>query len=336
MKPTDEQVDALRRDFQRVTGRTFRTFYCPILHEDQMDVELMEGHILPQAVKIASRACVIQRKDVDNYFGATIEADMINLVNLPQFTTAEVVDKVATLQLVHPDGRTADAFFASRRSRPPFPQVHLKDDDGSLISVFVKPNGNGLPAGNQFALQGQFVTMSDAMTGAFIKAGYLALFRLLGYEWAFTEAGRFVADALRDFVVEKGSANSATKYFAKFGDAVHIFPPRSFPMNTLDNKRILFHFDGDGYEGKQLWGISPIFHINDFTFIVTLPANRLDLYARFMSDWKLPHKAYGVVAGKGPSGNNGYAIHYPALSLSYLTRAEFEQMKAQGTATGWE
>src|SRR5207245_636981 len=104
---------------------------------------------------------------------------------------------VRDLQLVHPDGRTAEAFFASPNANPPFPQVHLKDTDGTEFKVYVRPNANGLPAGNQFALQGTFVTVSAAVAGAFVKAGYLALFQLLGYDWVFTEAGRFVADALR-------------------------------------------------------------------------------------------------------------------------------------------
>jgi hypothetical protein len=336
MTPTDEQVQILRRDFQKVTGHTFKTFYCPIMHEDRADVELMEGHILPQAVKIASRATVVQRKDMDNYFGTSIEPDMIAFVNLPEFTMSEAIDRVQGLQLVHPDGRMADAFFASPKSNPPFPQVHLKDPDGAEFSVFVKPNSNGLPVGNQFALQGTFVTVSAAVAGAFVKAGYLALFRLLGYEWVFTEAGRIVADALRRFVADKGTAQNARSFFARFVDPVHIFPPRYFSMNTLQNARILFHFDNDGREGKQLWGMSPLFHINNYTFIVTLPANRLDMYDHFMSDWKIPHKTYSVVAGKQPDGVNGYGIHPVPLSITYLTKPEFEDMRAQGVPTGWE
>ncbi len=57
--------------FKKVTGRMSKTLCTgPIICEDA-DVELMEGHIPPQAVKIASRATVVQRKDVDNYFGTT-------------------------------------------------------------------------------------------------------------------------------------------------------------------------------------------------------------------------------------------------------------------------
>lgn len=336
MTPTDEQVQILLRDFRIVTGQTFKTFYCPIMHEDCVDVELMQGHILPQAVKIASRATVVQRKDVDNYFGTSIEPDMIAFVNLPEFTMSEAIDRVQGLQLVHPDGRTAEAFFASPKSNPPFPQVHLKDPDGAVFSVFVKPNTNGLPVGNQFALQGTFVTVSAAIGGAFVKAAYLALFRLLGYQWVFAEAGRTVADALRRFVVEKGTVENAESYFARFVNSVHVFPPRYFRMNTLQNARILFHFDNDGHEGKQLWGMSPLFHINNYTFIVTLPANRLDLYDHFMSDWKIPHKTYGVVVGKLPDGQNGYGIHHLPLLISYLTKTEFEDVRARGMATGWE
>jgi hypothetical protein len=62
-------LEQYRQDFFRTTGRPFKHFFCPILQEDSVGTGLMDGHILPQAVKSASRRTVLQRKDVDIILG---------------------------------------------------------------------------------------------------------------------------------------------------------------------------------------------------------------------------------------------------------------------------
>ena len=55
------ELTRLRSDFQQVTGNNCPTFYCPILNEFGEGSGLIDGHILPQCVRSASRATVIQK-----------------------------------------------------------------------------------------------------------------------------------------------------------------------------------------------------------------------------------------------------------------------------------
>jgi len=78
------ELTRLKSDYEKVTGNSCPSFYCPILNEFGEGSGLIDGHILPQGIRSASRATVIQRADVDNPFGV-IEADLCNFINKPFF-----------------------------------------------------------------------------------------------------------------------------------------------------------------------------------------------------------------------------------------------------------
>ena len=68
------ELERLRDDCRRITGRPFVHFLCPITLEDSVGKRgLVDGHILNEAIVGASRATVIQRGDVDSYYGSTRE-----------------------------------------------------------------------------------------------------------------------------------------------------------------------------------------------------------------------------------------------------------------------
>jgi hypothetical protein len=54
-------------DFETVTARRPTSFFCPILLEEAPGVKVIKGHVLPESVRIASRASVPQREDVDHF-----------------------------------------------------------------------------------------------------------------------------------------------------------------------------------------------------------------------------------------------------------------------------
>src|SRR4051812_49196279 len=127
MIPTLEQIAALREDFcaavaaapGEAVGASFRQFFCPVLHEDGLGERgLMEGHVLPQGLKVASRATVIQRADVDNYFGETIEPDLIKWLNLPKVSLKQLLGHLVELRAAGRDGSDANVFFANPKSKP--------------------------------------------------------------------------------------------------------------------------------------------------------------------------------------------------------------------------
>jgi hypothetical protein len=57
-----------RRDFASVEGKSFKHFHCPILHIDEQ-YDLQRGHIINEAFKGSPGSWVVQRTDVDSFYG---------------------------------------------------------------------------------------------------------------------------------------------------------------------------------------------------------------------------------------------------------------------------
>ena len=77
MGTLETRLEELRADFEAVTGRPFKHFYCPVLHVDQ-DVPLARGHVIPKSLGGTSK--VLQREDVDNEFGSLFEAEAADAI----------------------------------------------------------------------------------------------------------------------------------------------------------------------------------------------------------------------------------------------------------------
>jgi len=80
----DEQAKGFGEEYFHLTGVNPAGFVCPITLEEVAAERLCDGHILNEALSIASRKKVIQCVDVDNYFGATIEPDLVNFLRLDE------------------------------------------------------------------------------------------------------------------------------------------------------------------------------------------------------------------------------------------------------------
>src|SRR2546423_63622 len=85
------ELAGLIADYSVVTGRTTQSFVCPITF--RTTGTLSHGHVLNHAIRDAARATVIQYKEVDSYFGATVEPDLITFANLPILPFREHLEK---------------------------------------------------------------------------------------------------------------------------------------------------------------------------------------------------------------------------------------------------
>src|SRR2546427_12424424 len=69
-------------DYNRVNpDRKLNTFVCPITLRKCQPQELIDGHILPQAIVRASRRTIIQYGDVDHFYGTRVEASFVRYLN---------------------------------------------------------------------------------------------------------------------------------------------------------------------------------------------------------------------------------------------------------------
>lgn len=69
----------LRKDYAAINGSPFESFYCPILQTDE-ETELCMGHIVNESIPNSSRKRVVQRKDINGFYGAVVEADFATLI----------------------------------------------------------------------------------------------------------------------------------------------------------------------------------------------------------------------------------------------------------------
>src|SRR5690349_6123399 len=88
-------------DFRRTTGKSPKRFVCPITLKDSEGV-LCNGHILNAALVSASRATVIQRADVDNYFGHTIEPEAVKWLNWAVNSPEDLIRQAKQLTITGP------------------------------------------------------------------------------------------------------------------------------------------------------------------------------------------------------------------------------------------
>src|SRR2546429_236557 len=73
-KDIERQRSFLREDCTRVIGRPFKDFLCPILLTDE-PVPLCMGHIINKACPNSFGGRIVQRADLDSFYGALAESD---------------------------------------------------------------------------------------------------------------------------------------------------------------------------------------------------------------------------------------------------------------------
>jgi hypothetical protein len=66
---------------------------------------LCAGHVLNQGLQSASRVTVIQRKDIDNYYGYSVEPDFVRMLNLGVASQEELIAAPVTSRSSPPGAR---------------------------------------------------------------------------------------------------------------------------------------------------------------------------------------------------------------------------------------
>jgi hypothetical protein len=264
-----------RANYAALTGESAEGLICPITLQDTPFDELCAGHILNQGLRRTSRVTVPQRRDLDNYFGASIEADLVKYLNFPVLTSSEHLAQVKRFTIRLATGERVEAFFAGPEAEDRFKRVSILNADGKVIaSPYIR--SSNAEAGHYQNIEVEWTTTINdlAVVGALIKSTYLTLFRLVGYRYALDAIGSIVRRCLNDFFNDRATKLNARDYFSRFHGAV-ITSLKGFlndAPDTLSGRTLLFHYV-DGSRQNSLFAISCLFQINGCTLIVTLPAS---------------------------------------------------------------
>jgi hypothetical protein len=229
----EAKLEKLRVDYQQVTGYPFTHFFCPLLFRDE-ETPLCKAHIVSQAFSNSSRRWTVQRKDVDEFFGANFESEFSALqYNENKSLGKTLIDKTLYKTFnpkISIDDKPIQYFIARSDIPAQYTPVLFENDDGSTIFLGLK-----ISSEEYKTLEGKKIEIEiskDLRVSSIvslIKATHLTLFEMLGYRYAFSAAGLFIGrEILGKFFGENHNktkseilANALT-YFREF---IHMTRP---------------------------------------------------------------------------------------------------------------
>lgn len=231
-------LEGCRSDYAKIVGQPFKHFFCPILFRDE-DAPLCRGHVVNKAFPGADRRTVIQRADVDGFFGSKFEADFVLLAERAQHDAVDVLLDPVLRRKLRPRLLVDDQQVEHYIPRGQVPSVHshleVERPTGCAVPLALKLE----PSATLSSLNGhwEIVIEKDMRLAALVsllKAAHLTLFSMLGYAYSLSLAGRFVGwDVFGEFVSKNMGLDrptvlqNALKHFPQFTSLVR--PMLAFP-----------------------------------------------------------------------------------------------------------
>lgn len=160
-------------------------FLCPILLRDERAI-LCRGHVLPKSVG-SSADTVLQRKDVDNFFGSFVEADFGHGVNIRGLSFSDTIKYMLDK---HPSSRLK---WLLRSDDGDETQVKVGHFDKERFAVYGAAPDEKVKYEMGFSYDLRYATLLSCLHSV-----HLGQFRALGYSYVNSNAGRYIAKLLAD------------------------------------------------------------------------------------------------------------------------------------------
>jgi hypothetical protein len=202
-----------QNDYTKDQGTPFEHFFCPLMMRDE-PVELCMGHIIPDCIPDSSRFRVVQRKDIDGFYGRVAEADFGALMAAKQKGLKGILRDRGLQRKIRPTlligDKTTDYFSYQGKIGPNQTRLSLQtkeDPDPVELVIKVPPEEAIAAQTRQWSFGFEFDCTVTALV-TLIKAAYLTLFRIHGYRWALSSSGTSIGYyLLGDFFRENQSKN---------------------------------------------------------------------------------------------------------------------------------
>jgi hypothetical protein len=290
----ETRLAQLRTSFASMRRTPFTYFFCPILHIDE-DAELCKGHVVAQAFPNTARDWVVQRKDVDNFYGWHFEADFAAILYREGGNPVSVLfdkdlSRLFTLTL------TADSelvpHFVTRGKVPDHftgAEVHGADGEAALVGLKLPPE----QAHERANAKWEAWVSKDIRVPALVsllKAGYLTLFSLLGYRYALSPDGWFLGPAMlgRFFLQNRAGSKQAVLEEARgfFGLAAKMVRPvLKSPVwlaGTITDRKMLACIGSGGHWWALVVFVKTSKQMHAVLLPLTETATAQELFSSFM------------------------------------------------------
>lgn len=295
------ELERLRSDYAAATGESpFEHFYCPILFTDE-DVELCAGHVINESIPKTSRTCVVQRKDVDGFYGSLVEDDFATVLKVSGGGIHKILENDQLRRKVpysvSVNGKSVEHYEVNGHSAPSHPVVSLENGDGQFLKLALKMSADEIPDTSHLHISVDRDYMPEAVA-TLLKAAHLTMFSVFGYRYVFSPAGQDVARILRDFYLRhkdssrKDQIKSLKTYFTRF--AGMIIPLGGFVdevvVGSLKDRRFMVCVGTSGH----FFSLGVLVKTCDRMSVVLLAPDRaelMDTYLNFTKEkWKNPFR----------------------------------------------
>ncbi len=299
----DNELSWLRIDYSKNGGdsRPFRYFFCPILWKDE-PATLCQGHIVNQSIPSSNNAWVIQRADVDSFYGTIAEAQFTTIVNAEGVN----VDKlIANPQLrkkipfkVAVNGKDYAHYEVFDNVATDHPTVTILDGETEFLKIALKTSGEQLPDSAWLELRVERDYIPEA-TASLLKAAHLTMFSVFGYQYVFSAAGQYLARILREFFLDYKSKprreqlEGLGRYFLEHSGMIIPLAGYSEDLvrGSIEDKRFLFCSGSSG----RFFAQGVLIKTGRSMSIVLLPpdhAESMDTYIIFIRSISKPSFHY--------------------------------------------
>lgn len=255
------ELERLRRDLVEATGQPFRHFLCPLLLVDE-PTPLCKGHIVNRAFSDAPNRWTIQRRDVDNFFGAVAESDFTVLESA---TTRSRFDHVTDPRMpgrlkpeILLDRRPVEYFVPKGAVPKHFTPLRVETDTAQRwIALKMRPDEVSDSLERDWKLEVSIDLRFPALV-SLLKAAFLTKFALLGYRYALSVPGRLIGEQLlgRFFRKMRSAPRSVAaaelhRFFGAFANMVRPVLRLDLPFEgTIVDRQVLLCWSPLGFA----WG----------------------------------------------------------------------------------
>lgn len=280
---TAEKIKPYLEDYEKATGNATEHFICPITLKECDVTDLIEAHILNKGFNKASKRTIIQYGPIDHFYGTRVEESFVTFVNSKDHDATQIIAAAECLEIEFEDGTTAPCFPAvgasARHAEGKLPRWSARID-GVEHSFFINTKIDDPRLNPRMKLLGKSRQCPPAhWTASMLKAGYLTVFDMIGYDAVYSPCGNTLRLTLKSYYSADSTREDAEHHFAEFqyatkfagtgtvADAAHgNYRPLRF--DSLARRELLFHYT----PLKNLFAMTCVFQINDVSATVSLPA----------------------------------------------------------------
>ena len=274
---TQEQVSRYLFDYEKVFGLHDDRFFCPITRAFKPLNELMDGHVFSRQFECSKRTTVVQWGEIDHWFGSAYESHLLRFwLKVAPMTAEERLERgeyYFRFSTSPPSAGVSDASeereyrahlttskagqqLTSPKAKCEYWKTTITTPFGEREFVAQGLDRVDLPRLPYVYLWERTLFRPMMVSAAMMKAGFLTLFWLMGYECLRNPLVALVGDRLAQSFEANAREADAFRFWSEFENAYgliedgrdgHVFsdsrPPWYFDTISSRNALELHHND---------------------------------------------------------------------------------------------